>query len=109
MPDFLLKKQCPECGYNLTYSVYFSYIKNKRELNKDIKFSNRPFVDDSPPEMIKFRKEAAAHQAELDLIQTEYDWITDNLPDIAPKSLSGYKRMKNSNNKNNKLNTQTKI
>lgn len=100
MPDFLTQRVCPECGKQIGYSIYSPYIKSKRELNKDIKFSNRPFIDDSPPEMIKFRKEAAAHQAELDLIQTEYDWITDNLPNIAPKSLSGYKRMKNSNSKN---------
>lgn len=45
----------------------------------------------------KAEKQAKALNEEL---EKEYQWITDNLPDIAPKSLSGYKRMKNSNSKN---------
>lgn len=100
MPDFLLQRVCPECGKQISYSMYFPYIKDKKDLNRDIKRSNRPFIDDSTPQIIKFRKEAAAHQTESDLMQTEYDWITANLPEIAPKSLSGYKRMKGSNSAN---------
>lgn len=30
----------------------------------------------------------------------EFEWIEDNLPDIAPKSLNGYSRMKHANSKN---------
>lgn len=30
----------------------------------------------------------------------QYNWICDNLPDLAPKSLGGYTKMKNSNSKN---------
>lgn len=100
MPDFLLKKQCPECGYNPTYGIYFSCTMNKKELNKDIKFSNRPFIDDSPPEVIRHREKLSREAAEFEQFQNEFEWITDNLPDIAPKSLSGYKRMKSSNSKN---------
>ena len=100
MPDFLLKKQCPECDFSFTYSVYFSDVKSKKELNKDIKFSNRPFIDDSPRDVIKHREKLAKENAEFEQLQDEFEWITDNLPDIAPKSLSGYKRMKNSNSKN---------
>lgn len=65
-----------------------------------ISFSNRPFVDDR----------SAAEKTAFDEILTEtlrkaknekeYYWILENLPDIAPKSLSGYSRMKNSNSKN---------
>ena len=32
--------------------------------------------------------------------KAEYDWICANLPDLAPKSLGGYTRMKHSNSKN---------
>lgn len=32
--------------------------------------------------------------------QKEYDWLQKNLPDLCPKSLSGYTRMKNANSKN---------
>ena len=65
------------------------------------------------PKLIKYKKEfekkyreylkefkAEEKEGANEHIVQELQWITDNLPDIAPKSLSGYKRMKNSNSKN---------
>ncbi len=100
MPQFLKMRQCPSCGIYIGYSMYFSSIKDKKTLNKDIKFSNRPFVDDSPPDILAFRKESDKKNAERIAEGQEFEWISENLPDIAPKSLSGYRRMKNSNTKN---------
>lgn len=32
--------------------------------------------------------------------RTDFEWIKNNLPEIAPKSLSGYVRSKNANSSN---------
>lgn len=100
MPDFLLEQKCPKCGYHFGYTIYFSSIQDKRKLNRDIIFSNRPFIDDSDEETLRFRKEAEKQRIKLDLEEQEYDWLSKNLSEIAPKSLSGYRRMKHSNSKN---------
>ena len=100
MPAFLKKRQCPECEKIIGYTIYFPYLKDKKALDKDIKFSNRPFVDDSPKDILKFRQESAEQSARYEQEEKEYKWISKNLPDIAPKSLSGYRRMKHNNSKN---------
>lgn len=65
-----------------------------------VQYSNRPFVDNRS----KAEKEQyeAEQKAQKDLIKdrADYDWIWENLGDIAPKSFSGYRRMKNSNSAN---------
>lgn len=63
-------------------------------------YSNKPFVDNrTKTEKKQWEdEEKAAEQIERDKI--DYDWIWENLPEIAPKSLSGYKRMKNINSEN---------
>lgn len=68
---------------------------------KDIvAFSNRPFVDDrSEQEKAEWAQiEAAAVREEQD--RKEYEWLQRNLPDKAPKSFGGYRKMKNSNSEN---------
>ena len=98
---------------------YYPTIKKKYQ--KDIiTFSNRPFVDDRPPEdiekAVEVQKKAELRwERESKLLTAEYvierevkrgqdmrdfQWIQDNLPDICPKSLTGYRRMKNQNTKN---------
>lgn len=67
---------------------------------KEIEFSNRPFQD------TRSAKEKAEYNVIFLKLQesatntADYNWICENLSDIAPKSLSGYVRMKNSNSKN---------
>lgn len=72
-----------------------------------IKYSNRPFVDERTQdekeryEIIKaerIEREKKAYQSEI--AQQEYFWIQEHLPDLCPKSISGYSRMKKSNSKN---------
>lgn len=65
-----------------------------------VQYSNSPFVDNRS----KAEKEQyeAEKKAEEDYIKdkNDYDWLWENLGDIAPKSFSGYRRMKNSNSAN---------
>lgn len=102
----------------LAYTLSIQKIKSWRYRRNIIAFSNRPFVDDRPQEDIEQSLEAqkkaadkAAHQKMLDdtmierefqrgLKKREYKWVQNNLPDICPKSFSGYMRMKNANSKN---------
>ena len=90
-----------------TYKEYF------RPNDDIISFSNRPFIDDrSEREMEYYNND----QKEKDIAvwyepyrirllsykhktDVEYQWVCDNLPEIAPKSVNGYSRMKNSNSK----------
>lgn len=97
MPDFLREPQCPECGKSIGYTHYFTISTNKH-LQQDIEFSNRPFVVEES--VLKFVRKSEQKQKEYEQEETDYLWIVDNLPDIAPKSLAGFRRMKNSNSTN---------
>ena len=66
----------------------------------EIKFSNRPFEDDRSPEEIEEYMIQQQEQLEKEKNRKDYNWICKKLPEISPKSLSGYTRMKNSNSKN---------
>lgn len=102
-------------------NTLYYYPTIKKKYQKDIiAFSNRPFVDDRPPEDIEKavevqKKAELRRERESKLLTAEYvierevkrsqdmrdfQWIQDNLPDICPKSLTGYRRMKNQNTKN---------
>lgn len=67
---------------------------------QEIVFSNRPFMDE------RSQQEIAEHNTMVnDFLQAEknradFAWIQINLPILAPKSLSGYVRMKKSNSDN---------
>ena len=102
----------------LDYTFSIQKIKKWKYRRDIIAFSNRPFVDDRPQEDIdaalelmeknriaaEKKKYADDHMIEAEALRgemkREFKWIQDNLPDICPKSFSGYMRMKNSNSKN---------
>lgn len=63
-------------------------------------YSNRPFVDDRTPDEKKLYEEYQQKQ-EMDMKdRADYDWICENLPEIAPKSFGGYRNMKHKNSTN---------
>lgn len=111
---FVLEYSDPDLSYTLQFykGLSRSYSKNI------VAFSNRPFIDDRSPEDIAA---AEAHHKKLEsdavqkhlrheqMIETEFQrgkdsrtflWLQTNLPDICPKSLSGFRRMKSQNTKN---------
>lgn len=84
------------------------------EIDDIIEFSNRPFVDDRDDEE-KALFDIGRRNAEVDKMwkkyekrwnsineydHEQYDKLVSVLPDIAPKSYSGYMRMKKNNTKN---------
>ena len=65
-----------------------------------IAFSNRPFIDNRGNiEKAAYEKYASEMRLKKET-EKEYFWILKHLPRIAPKSLNGYSRMKNSNSRN---------
>jgi hypothetical protein len=65
-----------------------------------IKISNRPFVDKrTKAEKVEYEKRKK-DAFELSRDKKEYDDIWEKLPDIAPKSFGGYRKMKNTKSKN---------
>lgn len=85
-----------ECHHN-----FCAYIeKYATSFEEDLRISNRPFVDErskaEKAEYEKRKKEAL----ELKADKKEYDEIREKLPDIAPKSFGGYRKMKNTKSKN---------
>lgn len=72
-----------------------------------IKYSNRPFADERTQEEIEryntwlfMMEDEEAKRKREEQCRLEYYWIQEHLPELCPKSLSGYSRMKKSNSKN---------
>ena len=119
-----------ECGHSFTpyiygisradldYTLQFQTAVDRRYTKDIVAFSNRPFIDDRAQEDInraleyieqrsQEREQIARRQATM--IEREYhrgeeariyEWLQQNLPDICPKSISSFRRMKNQNTKN---------
>ncbi len=120
----------PRCGHNfypyihgvtnpdLESTLSVQKIANERYTHDIIAYSNRPFVDDRPPEDIhaafEHQKKVKSERERQRLLweqaieieiqrgidERNYVWLQNNLPEICPKSLSGYRRMRNQNTKN---------
>lgn len=79
-----------------------------------IEYSNRPFIDDrTPKELEEYNYFVSEESIEewyepyrlrlnkiKDKSRNQYSWVCKNLPELAPKSMGGFTRMKNSNSKN---------
>lgn len=65
-----------------------------------IEYSSRPFTDDRTDSEKESYDAYIAKQESEKKNRQDYDWICENLSDIAPKSLSGFTKMKNSNSSN---------
>jgi len=118
LPDFLKQtgKVHPGCHHSIcTYTTerpISKYVQNENgeviELKLDaVQNSNRPFIDDRTPEEKRKHEELLARDAKKQTTvwdeestrkyakrRIEYDWITEHLPNLAPKSLNAYTRMK---------------
>ena len=100
LPESLLNMNCPECGVFLHVYSYYDKCMPQFELKADINRSNFPFVDMRTEHQIELYESEKKNKQQKENDQIEYIWICKNLPDIAPKSFSGYRKMKNSNSKN---------
>lgn len=97
--DYIASKSCDCHLSSFPFTLGISIMRGLGSENP-IEYSNRPFSDDRTPEERKEYDEYIQKLSEESKNRNDYDWLCENLPDIAPKSLSGYMRMKNSNSKN---------
>ncbi len=68
--------------------------------HKDIvRFSNSPFVDNRSPEDVALYEKEKADQLNKAECYDQYQVLVKKAPDLAPKSLSAFSRMHNSNSK----------
>lgn len=110
LPDVIMKtgRVHPKCRHNI--STYFfnndgtDTIRDKNGHDVDaIKASQRPYIDDrSDSEKESYRNYLKEKENEYQkgIDEIEYYTIRATLPDIAPKSFGGYRRMKNQQTKN---------
>lgn len=98
LPDFLRNSTCPTCNFHIGFAHYFPGMNGN--LKKDIAFSNRPFADNRTKREIDLWNERVANEQLNKKMEQDYSWILNNLPELAPKSIGGYKRMAKSNSSN---------
>lgn len=118
LPDELRKMYIHrECSLRFSPYIFYKGDRNyfspiydpsiSLEKSDDIiKYVNRPFIDDRTSEEKEYyEQEKRKKQIELQ-DRKDYDWIREHLPEQAPKSFGGYRKMKNLNSSNyNKLKT----
>ncbi len=102
LPEYLLEK-LPEhkyCGI-VVYPVLDGVSEPVWNYKGDlIKYCNRPFVDERTKEQKELFEKEVREKEEVAVDKEFYDIIFEKCPDIAPKSFSGYRRMKATNSSN---------
>ena len=102
LPEYLLKK-LPEhkhCGI-MVYPVLDGVSEPVWNYKGDlVKYCNRPFVDERTKEQKELFEKEVREKEEAAIDKEFYDIIFEKCPDIAPKSFSGYRRMKATNSSN---------
>lgn len=92
---------CEKCGLTYFPIFDFSIPQHSQKRGKAlIREMNKPFVDTRTKEDIQnyqIRLSRIKEEAERELRRADYDWIWEFMPDVCPKSFSGYMRMKNAN------------
>lgn len=92
-----IHENCNHSFRPFTYGASFPLSCKAEDI---ISYSNRPFIDDrSDEEKLEYENKQKA-QKEIEEDRKNYDKICEFLPDIAPKSFGGYRKMKNANSKN---------
>lgn len=99
-PTAIRDGQCPVCGVRGCWITYVDELRTRSEIRDATRRSNRPFVDERTVEQKEQHESRVASLKEAREFSLEYDWLRENLPDLAPKSSGGYTRMKRSNSAN---------
>ncbi len=98
-PENLKVVNCPECGCYIGFGEGDDFDYNG-SLAESIKNSNRPFIDTRTNEQKSSYEQHKIEKIQQEKDKQDYDWLCEYLPKLAPKSFSGYRRMKNTKSKN---------
>lgn len=97
--DYITKRTCQCYISSFPFSYGISIMTGLGEDNP-VEYSNRPFEDDRSAQEKLAYDENLKTELEDKKNHADYDWIRENLSELAPKSINGYTRMKNSNSDN---------
>lgn len=101
LPDSVLKTGELHEGCSHTFYPFIYGVSSSAYGHKDIvKYSNRPFSDDRTESEKEEWTRCEVEQKVQEKDRQDFDWIREHLPDIAPKSFGGYRKMKTSNSTN---------
>ena len=103
LPDKIAKNGCVHEGCRHRLYPYFDGYSTPTYHENIVEYSNSPFVDNRSPEEIAEYEKNIKEAADKKRDSKEYELIKQKLPDCAPKSFGGYRRMKNSKSKNYQL------
>lgn len=87
-------------GCSHSFFPYFDGVSKPTYHRNIVAYSNRPFVDNRTKAQKLEYEQAIKAAAEEAKDRENYEWCWEYLGDIAPKSFSGYRRMKNSDSAN---------
>ena len=87
-------------GCSCSFGVYFEGVSTFNYHKDPVIWSNRPFVDRRTKEQIEMYEKVKKTSEQEVRDREDYDWLRENMPDIAPKSFGGYRKMKNSSSQN---------
>lgn len=93
------------CGLTLTpfiWGINSLSVEDGKCLRDDalIQYSNRPFEDFRTKEEVRLYEDRVEEALRKKQNTQEYNWLWEFHPEICPKSLSGYSKMKSSNSAN---------
>ena len=87
-------------GCKYTFMIWAESMHTKEEIDEAIAFSNRPFTDPRTQQEKDDYDRFQYYIFKQYMDGLDYQNLHKLLPDIAPKSFSGYRRMKNAKTKN---------
>nr|WP_317399784.1 hypothetical protein [uncultured Gemmiger sp.] len=102
---------CLDCGLSVFPIIEGVSVPMYSDPDHFVEEAQRPFIDTRTPDEIKAYAERQKRTQREEKRRTEYvererknhadyAWIRENLPGLAPKTLSGYRRMKTMNTEN---------
>ena len=99
LPDIVSQIGAIHMGCRHTFYPFIYGVSSLSNGKDPINYSNRPFTDNRTAREIAQWEQEQREIATEALDRSEFDFIREHLPDAAPKSLAGYRKMKNANTK----------
>lgn len=97
--NYITNKKC-KCTLPTFPFIYGISIFRGEGADNPIGYSNRPFEDDRTDEEKRIYDDKLFKEMQEEKDRRDYDWIRENISELAPKSFGGYRNMKNKNSVN---------
>lgn len=91
---------CLRCGLSAYPIIEGVSVPLYSDPDRMVDEARRPFIDTRTPDEINAYFEKCRKLQSDKKDRADYAWIQENLPELMPKTFSGYRRMKNMNSQN---------